>query len=159
MSDEIKNVTTTDDLPDWARKLISDANSEAAKYRTEKNQAVEAAKAEVEKQYSSQLEKVQAELAEKAESEASARFEVDRLKVALAAGIESDKVTSFARLLQGDSEEALRSHADELKKLFTVKGDAPVAQKATDSSQGTGNSVPPLNGDPILDSLKAVLYK
>ena len=47
-----ENVTTAekkteDVLPQWARDEITKANNQAAKYRTEKNDAVEAAKKEV----------------------------------------------------------------------------------------------------------------
>lgn len=136
-------------LPDWAREQITKANNQAAKYRTEKNEAVESAKAEVAADFQKRVEELEAKIAEKEDEVGSSRYEVDRLKVAIQAGIDSSKVISFAELLKGETSEELVSHAEELKKLFTTEEQPKLASKATDPSQGSGNSLP-LNGDPLL---------
>lgn len=144
-----------DVLPDWAREKLTKANNEAAKYRTEKNEAVEAAKKEVADSFNSKIEELEARIKEGDEELGSSRHEVERIKASLEAGISADKVLSFADLLKGDNSEELRSHAESLKELFSA-GDAPRSSKAIDPSQGKGGGVP-LNGDPLLNSLKSAL--
>lgn len=141
-----------EELPQWARDQITKANNQAAKYRTEKNEAVEAAKKEVEDSFASKIEELEA-AGQKANDEVTAsRHEVDRIKAALEAGIATDKVLSFADLLKGENPDELRSHAESLKELF-VTNEAPRASKATDPSQGQGNNHLPLNGDPLLEAV------
>lgn len=141
-----------EEIPQWARDQITKANNQAAKYRTEKNEAVEAAKKEVEDSFSSKIEELEA-AGQKANDEVTAsRHEVDRIKAALEAGIATDKVLSFADLLKGENPDELRSHAESLKELFTTE-EAPRASKATDPSQGQGNNHLPLNGDPLLEAV------
>lgn len=152
MSD-VENVVKEEaqgDLPEWARKQISDANAEAAKYRTEKRDAVEAAKREVEESYEAKVKDLEDSLAAQKDQTIEAQRAVDRLKVALEAGIASDKVTRFAELLDGESEDEMRSKAEELKELFEpVKA---ASQRAVDTTQGRVPSTP-LNGDPLLDAV------
>lgn len=138
-----------DVLPDWARDQITKANAEAAKYRTEKKEAVEAAKAEVTASFTSKIEELEAQIKAKEEEGVAARYEVDRLKVALEAGIDADKVTKFAGLLKGTTSEEMKSHAEELKELFTNAEQPAKRSPALDPTQGTGNPLP-LNGDPLL---------
>lgn len=145
-------------LPDWARDQITKANKEAAKYRTEKNEAVEAAKAEVTADFQKRVEELEAQIAAKEGEVGSTRYEVDRLKVAIQAGIDNDKVISFAELLKGDTSEELVSHAEELKKLFTTEEQKKSSVKATDPSQGSGNSLP-LNGDPLLNAITGIVNR
>lgn len=145
-----------EDLPQWARDQITKANDQAAKYRVEKNDAVEAAKAEVEKDYTTRLEELQAKFDASQETVNSERHEVDKLKAAIEAGIANDKVLDFADLLKGENPEELKSHADKLKSLFTNNEQKSEKQAATDPTQGQGNSLP-LNGDPLLNALKSKL--
>lgn len=143
-------------LPDWAREQLTKANREAAKYRTEKNEAVDAAKAEAEAAFRERIEGLEAQIAEKESEGSAARTEVDRIKAALGAGISSSKVVSFAELLRGDSPEELSAHAEELKQLFGTDQKSEESHKATDPSQGSGNHLP-LNGDPLLAAIKGKL--
>src|SRR6187551_3723785 len=67
MSDDNQSATTTtgtqntDALPDWARRAISDANAEAAKYRLKAQTAADEAKAETSKAYDEQLKALASE--------------------------------------------------------------------------------------------------
>lgn len=152
-----QETSNKEDLPQWARDQITKANDQAAKYRVEKNDAVEAAKAEVEKDYTARIEELQAKFNESQEAVNSERHEVDKLKAAIEAGIANDKVLDFADLLKGDNPEELKSHADKLKSLFTTDNEhKSEKQDATDPTQGQGNSLP-LNGDPLLNALKSKL--
>jgi len=155
-----ENTESVDVLPDWAREKLTKANNEAAKYRTEKNDAVEKAKQEVADSFAEKVEALEAQVAESKSEVQTGRREVDRLKAAIEAGISNDKIFAFADLLKGDTPEEFRSHAEELKGLFAVQDDNPPRkQSATDPSQGAGGAHLPLNGDPLLDSVLAVINK
>lgn len=164
MSDSTNEEVTTDknvtgELPEWAREQITKANNEAAKYRVEKNEAVEAAKKEVTDSFTEKIAELEAQIeAEKLETNGS-RTEVAKLKAAINAGITADKVETFAGLLKGETEDELRSHAEELKSLFTTD-EQPKSVKATDPSQGQGaSSATPLNGDKLLTDILKIVNK
>lgn len=163
MSEDQSNNTTHDEgvdvLPDWAREKLTKANNEAAKYRTEKNEAVEKAKQEVTESFTEKVEALEAQVAERDSEIQSGRHEVDKLRAAIDAGISNDKIFTFADLLKGENPEELKSHAEELKKLFVVEEKKPAKQSATDPSQGSGGDHLPLNGDPLLDSVMAIVNK
>lgn len=144
-------------LPQWAQDELSQARSEAAKYRVEKKDAVEAAKAEVETEWKSKYETLEQTFNEAKSEVDEGRLEVVKLKAALEAGIDSDKVVTFASLLKGGTEDELKAHADEVKKLFAAP--APESKDpAIDPSQGSGNPLP-LNGDPLINSIMRVINK
>lgn len=150
---------SVDVLPDWAREKLTKANNEAAKYRTEKNEAVEKAKQEVTDSYTEKVEALEAQVAERDSVIQETRHETEKLRAAIEAGIANDKVFTFADLLKGDNPEELKSHAEELKKLFTTEEVRPAKAAATDPSQGSGSNHLPLNGDPLLDSVMAIVNK
>lgn len=157
MSDENTNGQSNDDvIPEHFRKELSEARAEAAKYRTEKNDAVEKAKADLAAEYNEKIQEYEAQVAKIQEERGEALTYAERLKVTIQAGIDSDKALSFADLLKGETEEELLSHAEELKKLF-VSEESPKNVKVTDPSQGnTGNPLP-LNGDPLLNAVTSIV--
>lgn len=155
--DTTEQTTQTDELPEWAREQITKANKQAAKYRTERNEAVEAAKAEVAASFEPKIAELEAQLSEKDSELSSARHEVTRVKVALQAGIDADRTLSFADLLKGDTEDELRSHAEELKELFGSPSQESGTRGAVDPSQGASGSPLPLNGDPLLNRVMQVI--
>lgn len=165
MSDSTNEEKTTQDpavtgeLPDWAREQIKKANNEAAKYRVEKNEAVEAAKKEVTDSFTSKIAELEAQIEAEKLDTAGARTEVAKLKAAINAGITAEKVETFAGLLKGETEDELRSHAEELKALFTTD-EQPKSTRATDPSQGHGaSSATPLNGDKLLTDILKIVNK
>lgn len=140
------------ELPDWAQKELSDARAEAAKYRVEKKDAVEAAKAEAETEFNKKLDEV---ISAKADVESKLQAEIlhgQKVRAIIDAKLPVDKLDEYVGLLQGETEEELRSHADTLKTLFNV----PETKNppAVDPSQGSGVPNTPLNGDPLLNALK-----
>lgn len=140
------------------RKELTDANAEAARYRVEKKDAVEAAKSETEQSFATKIQDLEAKLLEETGNASASRTEVTKLKVALATGIAKDKVADFAELLNGDTPEALASHAEKLEGLFTTD-ESPTSKTAvTDPTQGTG-SVVPLNDDRLLNSVVNLLNR
>lgn len=147
------------ELPEWAQQKIAEANAEAAKYRVEKKDAVEAAKQEVTTEFEAKIAALGEQIELEKQEAGNSRTEVQKIKAALAAGVASDKVLSFADLLKGETEEELTTHAEEVKKLFTAD-DTSKKSRATDHSQGSGSgSVTPLNGDPLLQKVMAVVNR
>ncbi|MBM4592062.1 hypothetical protein GS454_01380 [Rhodococcus hoagii] len=146
---------SVDSLPEWARAAITKANNDAARYRTEKNDAVNAAKALLEPEYEAKLTGAQ-EAHEETKSQLAAKtVELLKLTTALDLEIPSKSAVKFAALLSGTTEDEIRSHAEEAKALF---GGVSTSDRPTDRSQGSGNTTPlPLNGDPLLDAVKRVV--
>lgn len=162
MAEENAENTTnqTNELPDWAREQISNANAEAAKYRTEKKDAVEAAKAEVAESFQSKIKDLESKIEAEAAQGTTARHEVDRLKVTIESGINAEKALSFADLLKGENEDELRSHAEELKKLFNDNDSGEQKRaSAVDPSQGSAGKPLPLNGDPLLKAITSIVNR
>lgn len=127
---------TEEVIPEWARKKITEANNEAAKYRTEKNN-IEAEtsaklKAEFDAQFKALSEEKSAILAER-DTNAS---NYQKLNVALAAGVPGETAVKFAGLLQGSNEDELKAHAEELKSMFGTPAKVP----AIDHTHGAGGN-------------------
>ena len=158
MSDNQENTTNNDSEIARLTKAVSDANAEAAKYRVEKRDAVEAAKAEVAASFDAKIKELEEAAANGATELASSRNDAAKLRAAIKADISTDKVLDFAALLQGETEDELVSHAETLKGLFTQDEQPKTKTPATDPTQGSGSKNPlPLNGDPLLAAItKAV---
>jgi len=132
---------------------VQGLRQEAAKYRTERNEAVEKVKTDLQSQFESQLAAKDSEFGE-IQSELSARqMELVKLKAILAAGIPTEDVMTVAELVQGDDETTVSESVERVKSLI---GKAPARDRPIDPSQGSGNSIP-LNGDPLLESLKKIV--
>lgn len=156
MSEPTENTQNQSAEIERLTKAVSDANAEAAKYRVEKRDAVEAAKAEVAESFNAKIQELEEAAKSQADELVNQRNDAAKLRAAIKADISTDKVLEFASLLQGESEDELVSHAETLKKLFTT--DEQPKSKAVDPTQGKGSTNPlPLNGDPLLAAItKAV---
>jgi hypothetical protein len=139
----------------FSLEYVQQLRGEAAKYRNEKKDAVEAARAETTQQWESKLDEASNATAKLQSQLSSANTEMVKVTTALTLGVPSERVVQFAALLKGDSEEDIKSSAESAKELF---GDFKQSVPATDPTQGTGGGKDlPLNGDPILAALtKAV---
>lgn len=156
------DTTTTDNSAEIERltKAVADANAEAAKYRVEKKEAVEAAKQEVTESFNARIAEIEAELAEKDSDATAARADATKLRAAIKADIETSKVLDFADLLKGETEDELVSHAKTLKTLFAADNPGATKQAPVDPSQGqTGKNVTPLNGDPLLQAIERAVNR
>lgn len=156
------DTTTTDNSAEIERltKAVADANAEAAKYRVEKKEAVEAAKQEVTESFNARIAEIEAELAAKDTDASEARADATKLRAAIKADIETSKVLDFADLLKGETEDELVSHAETLKTLFATDNPGASKQAPVDPSQGrTGKNVPPLNGDPLLQAIERAVNR
>lgn len=116
------------DLPEWARKQISDANSEAANFRVQLKAEKQAAK-----ELRDQMAELTAQQSTVASSQASVQSDFDKLVTAIKAEVPYDHIFSFAKTLQGSTEDELSAHAAELKSMFAIP-----ASRAVDRSQGQG---------------------
>lgn len=145
-ANETAKTTESQELPDWAKTELAEARAEAAKYRVEKNQAVDQAKADAAAAYMTEKAELEGKLS-KSESN------LLRLRIAVGAKVPADKIETFAERLQGETEDELRSDAEKLKELF-ASPEKSGPDPAVDPLQGSGNHLP-LNGDPMLQALKA----
>lgn len=142
MSDDNQSATTTPsaqqnaELPEWARRTIAEANAEAAKYRVKAQTAADEAKAETKAAYDKQLQALASEKTSISEERDKAVIESTKLKVTIAAQVPGEQAVQFANLLQGSTEDELKTHAETLKSMFNVKTSA----RATDPSQGLGGA-------------------
>ena len=150
---------SVDSLPDWAREKLTKANNEAARYRTERNTAVEEAKAALTAEHTVALEAATAATGEVQDKLTRSELDLAKIKAVLGLEVPIDKVLSIAELVKGDTEDEVKAHAQSVAGLFAGGAVAPVV-RATDPSIGTGAVASiPLNGNPILDAIKkAVKY-
>ena len=132
---------------------VQGLRQEAAKYRTERNEAVEKVKADLQGQFESQLAAKDSEFGELQSELSSHQLELLKLKSILAAGIPTEDVMTVADLVQGEDETTVSESVERVKSLI---GKAPSRDRPVDPSQGSGNSIP-LNGDPLLESLKRIV--
>lgn len=126
----VQKPSKEDELPDWARQQITSANQEAANTRVQLREAKTALSAAQEQVASLTAEKTQA-----VSASASIQTDFDKLVTAVKALAPEDnkKYFSFAKTLQGVSEDDLTKHAAELTSLFAIQTSA---SPAYDRSQG-----------------------
>jgi hypothetical protein len=137
-TDETVQATTkNDDAPEWARKAISEANNEAAKYRVKAQNAAEEAKAEVTASFTDQIKSLSDEKSAVVAERDTASSNYNKLVAALEAGVPGDTAVEFAALLQGTSSDEYKAHAEKLKGMFGPG----TKQKAVDRTAGfNGNT-------------------
>jgi len=154
--------TTTDSVsnsPDGNRQetfsldYVQGLRQEAAKYRTEKNDAVAAAKADLAANYDRALAEKDTEF-ESLKADVSAReLELIKLRTILSVGIPAEDALEVATLVQGEDEESISESVNRVKQLI---GKNPPRDRPVDPSQGSSNTIP-LNGDPLLESIKRIV--
>lgn len=126
----------SDELPDWARKQISDANSEAAKRRVELQTA-----RDENRQLHEQVTTLSTKVSEFETVSSAVQTDFDKLVTAVQTLFpeKQAQVFTFAKTLQGSSGEELANHAADLNKMFGISaGPSP----AVDRSQGLGTGAP-----------------
>lgn len=126
--------TQTSELPEWARKAISEANAEAAAKRVELRTKIDELTAA-----NSKITEIGAEK----DAAVAAKAQIDqallKLTVALAAGIPGDKAAAIAERLKGSTKEEIETDAKSLVETFGANFE-PGAPSATDPSQGQGGN-------------------
>ncbi len=158
MSDETLTETapvveSTPKVETFSKEYVQELRNEAAKYRTEKNDAVEKARADVIKDYEAKLSEKDGTFNE-IQSELSVRaLELLKLKAVVSAGIPSEDVLDVVTLIQGSDEETI---SESVKRVKSLIGKAPERERPVDPSQGSGNHLP-LNGDPLLETVRRIV--
>lgn len=156
--------TTVDELPEFARNIITGLRQENAKHRTAKSEAVEAAKLEAQTAFEATLaESTTAHEATRGEL-AGAQTELLKLqaalstpgvlKAALAAENPGEYLAEFASLLQGSNAEEIAAHAGRVTGLL---GNAPTHTPAVDPSQGLGDGGALTPDDPFTSFMTGLL--
>jgi hypothetical protein len=160
-----EDTTVTETVPSTAqtavetfsKDYVQELRNEAAKYRNEKKEAVEAArdvaKSEVIGEYESKLSSKDSVLSEIQNELSGTKLELLKLKSVLAADIPSVDVLEVVSLVQGSDEETV---SDSVQRVKAILGKTPQRDRPIDPSQGSGNAVP-LNGDPLLETIKRIV--
>lgn len=138
----------------FSLEYVQQLRGEAAKYRTEKKDAVEAAEAKAKTEWEAKINEQIGKNTELEGKLGAAGIELTKLRVALALNVPSDKVLAFVEILKGSTEDEITSSAASAKELF---GGFKTTDPATDPTQGSGGGALPLNGDPLLNALKKVV--
>jgi len=123
-------------LPEWGRKAISEANAEAAAYRQKAKTAADEAKAAVAAEYDEQIKSLSGEKSAVTAERDSATSNYNKLMAALQAGVPGETAVEFAGLLQGSNLDEYKAHAEKLKGMFGAGG----KMKAVDPSHGLNGS-------------------
>lgn len=134
----------------FSRDYVESLRAEAAKYRVEKNTAVDAAKASVIKDYEGKAAERDVKFSELETNYATAQLDLLKLKSVLEADLPISDVLEVVALVQGTDEESVKESVNRVKSLL---GKSPAKVLATDATQGSGSTVP-LNGNPVLEILK-----
>lgn len=134
----------------FSRDYVESLRAEAAKHRTDKNTAVDAAKAAVIQEYEPKMAARDTEFAQLQTNSAATALELLKIKSVLEAKVPSDDILEVAALVQGTDEDSVKESVNRVKALL---GKSPAKVAATDPTQGSGSAVP-LNGNPVLEILK-----
>lgn len=167
MSESVTDTETDAEKIARLTTQLADARSEAAKNRVAKRTAVEDAKlaleAELKADHEAALAKVTAAQTTATNDLASAQTQVARLQAAMASVFDGpvvERVVDIANRLVGTNQDELKADAERVKTLYGLA--APAARTpAVDPSQGSGaaSAELPLNGDPLLGMVNAIVNK
>mgnify|MGYP001548270668 CR=1 FL=1 len=149
------NVTGPVPVETFSRDYVEGLRSEAAKYRNEKKDAVEAAKAEVAAEWEAKLAAKDVELSQLQSDSLAKDVTLTKLRTAIEVGVPSDKLVAFSELIKGDTEEDIKASAQSAKELL---GGIRTNDPATDPTQGSGGKGPlALNGDPLMQKIRSIV--
>ena len=137
----------------FSAEYVQQLRDEAARYRTEKRAAAERAKTDAAKDFEGKLSEKDSALNTLQDALSDRTVELIKLKAVLAAGIASEDALDVATLIQGTDEDSI---SESVKRVKSLIGKAPEKDRPVDPSQGSGNYVP-LNGDPILETVKRMV--
>lgn len=134
---------------------VKSLRDEAAAARVAKKDAVEAAIKEASDAHAAELASKDVVITETQNELSNALLELEKYKIAVEAKVPSDKVQAFVSILQGNDAESIKASA---QAAYDLAGGFKTNSSAFDPTQGFGGRDPlPLNGDPILQALKAAV--
>jgi len=137
----------------FSRDYVESLRQEAAQARVAKKDAVEAAKADVIRDYEGKLAEKDTAFAELQNQHSETSLELLKIKSVLEAKVPTDDILDVVALVQGTDEESVKGSVERVKALLSK---APAKDRPVDPSQGSGSTVP-LNGDPIVNMFKSAL--
>jgi hypothetical protein len=135
---------------------VKSLREEAAASRVAKKDAVDAAIKLANEGHQAELASRDTALTELQTEFTAAKLELEKYKLAIEAAVPSDKVQAFVSILQGSDSESLQESA---KAAYELAGGFSNNKSAFDPTQGFGGRKDdmPLNGDPILQAIKAAV--
>lgn len=136
------------------RTYVESLRSEAAKYRTEKNDAVSTAKAAADVEWQAKLDAATTTHTATQDELSKSQLTLLKLTKVLEADIPSDSALAIAELVKGEDEASV---SESVKTVKALLGKNPPKASAVDPSQGSGSGPIPLNGDAVLDALTAIV--
>ena len=157
----MSDTPTTDQAPaveeTFPRSYVEQLRAEAARYRVEKNTAVDEAKAQLTAEYDAKIAEKDTAYAELNQKLTDVSVELRKFREAVAAGVPSQLLTKVVSLVHGDSEADIKASVETVMSLIgSDSAGVPQHDRPVDHSQGSGNAIP-LNGDPIVNLLKAAI--
>lgn len=139
----------------FSADYVKELRDEAAAARIAKKTAVDAAKAEVIKDYEGKLAGKDTAFAELQSTHTTTSTELLKLQAILADDdFAKEDVLKVAELVAGSDEETISESIKRVKAIYG--GKAPANDRLVDPSQGSGSHIP-LNGDPILNMIKSAV--
>lgn len=135
---------------------VKSLREEAAAARVAKKDAVDSAIKLANEGHQAELASRDTALTELQTEFSAAKLELEKYKLAIEAAVPSDKVQAFVSILQGSDSESLQESA---KAAYELAGGFSNNKSAFDPTQGFGGRKDdlPLNGDPILQAIKAAV--
>ncbi|CAA79392.1 head scaffolding protein [Fromanvirus L5] len=136
---------------------VQSLRQEAAAARVAKKDAVEAAEARVKAEYEAKLAERDTAYTELQNQLGQAWIELEKVYLSLDAKVPNDKVRAFVEILEGNDRDSIAESVKSRLELVGGFGNK-TPSPAFDPSQGRGGKPPiPLNGDPILEAIKAAV--
>lgn len=135
---------------------VKSLRDEAAAARVAKKDAVEVAEKALREAHAAELAAKDTAYTELEQELSKSAIELQKLYTAIDAKVPSDKVRQFTAILQGNDEESITASA---KANLELIGGFDTRTPGFDPTQGFGGRPKdiPLNGDPILEAIKAAV--
>ncbi|MGZ6053968.1 MAG: hypothetical protein ACXWOV_00145 [Isosphaeraceae bacterium] len=137
----------------FSRDYVEALRNEAANYRNKAKTAADEARAAVIKDYEAKFAEKDTAFAELKAAHDGAARDLLRIQKVLEAKVPIDHIEDVLPLIAGDTEEAISESVARVKSLLEK---TPASVPAVDTTQGKGGAIP-LNGNPVLDMLKAAV--
>jgi hypothetical protein len=134
---------------------VKSLRDEAAAARVAKKDAVDAAIAAAKAEHQAELAARDLAYTELQNQLGAAWIELEKVYLSLDAKVPNDKVRAFVEILDGTDADSI---GESVKSRLELVGGFDSKSPAFDPSHGRGGKPPlPLNGDPILDAIKAAV--
>lgn len=141
----------------FTKDYVKTLREEAARYRTEKKDAVAEAetttRAAVVSEYEPQLAEKDSAIAELTQTNTDQSIRLMKLEAVLASEVPTADVLTVADLVQGSDEESI---SESVKRVMSIYGKKNTPDRPVDPTQGGGGHIP-LNTNKVLNALEGAL--